>query len=167
MAQITNTAVADFSHWPGRRRSRCQCSGGSKVAQGMAGALSARPLSYDNPRALQCFNNKGLSTCLVSMSAGFSAPSTLESLKSPFLMRSCTHRSAVAKCRTFPSPLLRHIPIAAVASVRTDKFRLMPKSLAMVCRPNPWAAPLQIPVSSASAELNATVACVVDQCLMR
>ena len=111
---------------------KCQCSGGSKVAQGMAGALSARPLSYDNPRALQCFNSKGLSTCFVSMSAGFSAPGTLESLKSPFLMRSCTHRSAVAKCRTFPSPLLRQIPIAAVASVRTDKFKLMPKSLAMV-----------------------------------
>ena len=125
---------------------------------GIAGALAARPPSYESFKVSQCFMSNGLSTCFVSMSAGFSAPGTFTSLKSPFLMRSCIRRSAVAKCRTLPSPLQRQIPIAAVASVRTVKFRAMPKSQAMVWRPRPWAAPLEIPVNSASAELSATVA---------
>ena len=52
--------------------------------------------------------------------------------------------------------------------VRQDRYReLDARSLAMDWSPRPCAAPLDIPVSSASADLSATVDWVVDQCLIR
>ena len=137
------------------------------VDQDMVGALSARPLSWDRPRAVMCFEIKSRATCLVNMSAGLSAPAILSNEKSPFRMRSCIHKSAVARCLTLPKPRRREMPMAAVASDITLRDKDMPRSVAMVWRPSPCAAPLEIPVNSASADDNATVDCVVDQCLIR
>ena len=142
VASIPTIPVADYCYWPGRCNSWCQWIGWLKLsmaqvvtiplavfpigladgkfsvsAHGIAGALSARPLSYESPKALQCFISNGLSTCFVSMSAGLSAPRTFTSLKSPFRMRSCIQRSAVARCLTLPRPLRLQMPMAAVASV--------------------------------------------------
>ena len=157
MAQVVTIPLAVFPTGLADGKLSVKALVGSP-SYGIAGALAARPLSYERFKASQCFMSNGLSTCFVSMSAGFSAPGAFTSSRSTFRMRSCIHRSAVARCRTLPSPLRRQILIAAVASVRTVKFKSMPRSQAMVWRPRPWAAPLEIPVSSASAELSATVA---------
>ena len=82
---------------------------------GSFGADSARPPSYFIAILLTCFSILGPSRYLVRRSAGFSGPGTLFSVKSPVLTLSWTHRSATARCRILPSPLLRQIPIAAVA----------------------------------------------------
>ena len=121
------------------------------------GALVARPPSYLNPNVFMCLFMMTLSTCLVNMSDGLSAPGILVNLKSFLRRRSWIHRSAVAKCLTFPRPRRLAIPIAAVASVMIVSCNLMPRSAARDCKPSDWAAPLHIPVNSASAELSATV----------
>ena len=86
-----------------------------------------------------------------------SVPGNLLERNSFFLMRSWIHKSAVAKCLTLPSPLLLAMPIAAVASVMTVTSSRIPKSAARDCKPKDCAAPLHIPVNSASAEDKATV----------
>ena len=65
----------------------------------------------------------------------------------------------VGSCQvsTFPSPLLQAIRIAAVASVMIVISSRMPKSAARDCKPKDCAAPLHIPVNSASADDKATV----------
>ena len=108
----TNPLVAEF---------------GSEVHHGMSGALSALPSSNLNPRVTICLDNKVRSTCLVNMSLGLSDPRILSRVKSPFRMRSCIQRSAVAKCLVFPGPQRREIQIAAVASDMMRSFNGMPK----------------------------------------
>ena len=76
VAQNSIFALANFFQvaWPDGK-GMCEAS----MAQGIAGALSALPLSKESPNALQCFISSGLSTCLVNMSAGLSAPATFNS----------------------------------------------------------------------------------------
>ena len=80
---------------------------------------------------------------------------------------SCTHRNCVDTCLSFPSPCRWMIPSAAEASVLTVACRLTPRSRASAIIPNVWAAPFTNEYSSASAELRAIVACVVDHDLSR
>ena len=75
--------------------------------------------------------------------------------------RNLIHRSATARCRTLPSPRRRQIPIAAVASLWTRRRRSMPISLQIACSPPPPPALWQMLGNSASAELRATVLCVL------
>ena len=79
------------------------------------------------------------------MSATFSEPRTFSSLKSLDLTLSCTHKSAVAKCRILPKPRRRVIPIAAVESVLMVRDQEIPKSLAIEMSPRLLDAPLHIP----------------------
>ena len=113
--------------------------------------------SHVQSHFFMCYWRRALSTCFVSMSAGFSLPAILLRAFFFFRIRSWIHKSAVAKCLTFPSPRLRAIPIAAVASVITVTSSRMPRSAARDCKPKDWAAPLHIPVNSASADDRATV----------
>ena len=99
----------------------------------MVGADCARPSSDLNPILDMCFSMVSLRMCFVSISAGLSTPNTLVSLKSPFLSRSCIQRSAVCKCRILPRPRRRHMPIAAVASVKTSNSKSIDKSRASDC----------------------------------
>ena len=62
-----------------------------------------------------------------------------------------------------PNPRLRQIPMAAVASVFTDREKDKPRSLHKDLMPIAFEAPLHIPVSSASPLDNATVVCVLLQ----
>eukprot|EP00969_Alexandrium_andersonii_P147195 6508535-Alexandrium_andersonii.AAC.1 len=55
--------------------------------------------------------------------------------------------------------------MAALLSAQTSREAEKPRSWAMAVRPNPSAAPLTIPASSASPELKAMVFWVVGQCL--
>ena len=133
----------------------------------MVGADFARPLSEEIFILRMCFIMMSLVTCFVRISDGFSDPGTFVSLKSPRRTRSWTHISAVAKCLIFPRPLLQHMPMAAVASVKTSRSRDTPISQAKDCSSRPIDASRQIPPSSASPELRATVVCVTDQCLIQ
>ena len=131
------------------------------------GALAARPLWNWRFIVDKCLSRIVRSTCFVIMSAGLATPGTLRSLKSPFLIRSWTQRSAVARWRILPNPLRRQMPIAAAASVATANDQVRPKSAIKAWSPKPCAEPLHIPVNSASAELKATVLWVVAQCFIR
>eukprot|EP00969_Alexandrium_andersonii_P061933 2730202-Alexandrium_andersonii.AAC.1 len=56
--------------------------------------------------------------------------------------------------------------MAALLSAQTSREAENPRSWALAVRPNPSAAPLTIPASSASRELKEMVFWVVVQCLM-
>ena len=101
----------------------------------MDGALFARPSSNLRFIVIICLSRIVRSTCFVSTSAGLATPGTFRSWKSPLLIRSCTHKSAVARWRIFPNPRRRQIPIAAAASVSTDNDQLSPRSCATACSP--------------------------------
>ena len=64
-------------------------------------------------------------------------------------------------------PRRRQMPTAAVASVCTERSQIIQRSRATDWSPRAVAAPLQMPLSSASAELRATVDWVEDQCFIR
>ena len=127
------------------------------------GALCGRPDSCQRMRKARCLDNVWKSTCLVSISAGLSRPGSFSSVQSLDRTLSWIQRSATAKCRTFPNPPRRHIPIAAVASVSTVSWKVKPRPLHKDWSPIPREAPRQIPLSSASPLETATVVCVVDQ----
>ena len=138
-----------------------------KVHESILGAKAALPVSKCRPKDKRCLERVFLSTCFVRMSEVFSDPGTFLKPKSLVLSLSWTQRSAVARCLIRPRPLLRHMPIAAVASVLIIKVHERPKSFATVCNPSAVDAPRQIPFSSASAELRVTVVWVELQCLIR
>ena len=80
------------------------------------GAESARPASnwiFFRGRSL---TRVGRSKCLVSASAGFSAPGILSRWNSPLRSFSWTQRSLTARCLILPRPLRRQMPMAADAS---------------------------------------------------
>eukprot|EP00969_Alexandrium_andersonii_P233743 10319885-Alexandrium_andersonii.AAC.1 len=52
-------------------------------------------------------------------------------------------------------PARRQIPVAALLSAQTSRGAEKPRSWAMAFRPNPSAAPLTIPASSASPHARA------------
>ena len=126
-----------------------------------------RPSLWNRLRDRRCLHSVARSTCLVSMSATFSEPRTFTNLKSLDLTRSCTHKSAVAKCLILPRPRRRHMHTAAVESVPIVMSHVRPRSFATEISPMDIDAPLVIPPNSASPEDNVTVLWVRLQCLMR
>ena len=95
----------------------------------------------------------------------FSVPNIFTSSMLPLRIFSWIQRSAVERCRIFPSPRLLAIPIAAVASLCSRIWRSIPISRHTDCKPIAWAAPYAIPPNSASPLESAMVDCVLDQCL--
>eukprot|EP00969_Alexandrium_andersonii_P021145 923774-Alexandrium_andersonii.AAC.1 len=60
------------------------------------------------------------------MSAGFCSPGRFSSANSPDRTRSCTHNWATARCRTWPIPVRRQIPIAALLAAQTSRETAKP-----------------------------------------
>ena len=121
------------------------------------GADSGLPSSILRPIRLRWVRRSGALKCLVKASPGFSTPGTFSKSTSPDRICCWTQRSDVSKCRIFPTPSLRLMPMAAVASVRNSSERGIPRSAPMDLRPRPWLMPLAIPPSSASPDDNAIV----------
>ena len=94
------------------------------------GADEARPSSGPMPMNFMWRFITSLGTCFVRISAGLSDPGTFVRVKSPFLIRSWTQRSATCKCLILSRPRRRQMPIAAVASVKISTLSVMPKSAA-------------------------------------
>eukprot|EP00969_Alexandrium_andersonii_P366661 15469001-Alexandrium_andersonii.AAC.1 len=65
------------------------------------------------------------------MSAGFFSPGHLSKAKSPGRARSCARSWPTARCRTRPTPVRRHIPMAALLSAQTSREAETPRSWAM------------------------------------
>ena len=107
----------------------------------------------------RCFAKVCESTPLAPMSATLSLPGHLLTLIWPLRTLCWTQRSAVARCRTRPSPSRSTMPMAAVASLqRASRMLWNPKSAKTDCRPNISVAPLTTAASSDSPEDKAIVA---------
>ena len=104
--------------------------------------------------------------CLVPRSAGLSLPGHFSSVIRPCLTSCWTHRSATARCRILPNPLLLQMPIAAAESAYRRMCTCIPKSAARLRKPMASAVPFTIPASSASPELKVKTFWVELQCLM-
>ena len=132
-----------------------------------AGAQAGLPSSRNIPIAVKALSMACLLTYLVRTSAGLSVPKTLHSSIS--LLRTCCwiQRSVVSRCRSFPSPLRRQMPMAAVASEWTLIATVQPISLSSDLRPKAWADPYAIPCNSASPLLRETVLWVLAQCFIK
>ena len=93
-------------------------------------------------------------------------PGHLSSLAALDRITSWHQRSATARCRIRPRPCLRQIPIAAVASDNTCKFKLRPKSRKTAWAPIPSLMPLVTAASSLSAVDRAKTGIVLHHPLM-
>ena len=106
------------------------------------GALLALPPPVRTPKRSKCFFMMSALKCFVAMSAGLSAPATFSKPSSLRFTWSCTQTYRTFRCRSFPNPALRTIPIAALASVWMVTLTATPKSLSKDIIPRPCAAPL-------------------------
>ena len=93
----------------------------------------------------------------VRISAGFSVPRTFSNPTSSDSIFSWIQRSVQSKWRILPTPRLRAIPMAAVASEYRVRVTSNPKSRASACNPSLCATPTAMPCKSVLPDESATV----------
>ena len=96
-------------------------------------------------------------------SEGLSARGAFKQVTWPLPTMPWTHNCLHSKCLTLPQPSRWSMSLAAELSVKMRLLHTREHSNNMFFKKRPSATPLTTAFSSASAELNATVACVEDQ----